>query len=103
MAGVSDNVEACIAKIEENLDEFMQAFAAEFLERVQQKTPVLTGRLRDGWVADVNGTELIVSNDVEYAEYIENGTPHIAPFGMLKQTVAEAEDIEAIAVARVKS
>ena len=43
------------------------------------RTPVRTGRLRDGNQADVSNLNLNFHNDVEYAGYVNDGTSKMAP------------------------
>jgi len=72
---------------------FASEFADEFLERVKRKTPVRTGRLQAGWAADVEEEEISIYNDVEYAEYVEDGTERMSGAHMLKATAAETDEI----------
>jgi len=75
--------------IQEDLDEFEVDFMEEFAIQVQNKTPVDSGRLKNGWY--VNGMGLL--SDVEYWQYVEFGTRHNAPVGMVRRTVAESQSI----------
>lgn len=52
-----------------------EEYAKAFLEEVKKLTPVKTGRLKAGWRRDKN----VVSNDVEYLEYVDQGTRYIKP------------------------
>ena len=51
----------------------------------KERCPVVTGRLRDSIKASVEGDELTLGSDVEYARYVELGTrkqranPFLAP------------------------
>ena len=65
------------------LDLFAGEYAALLCERVKQKTPVLSGHLRDGWYVTVDGSSFTVGNMVEYAPFVEFGTVDTAPVGML--------------------
>lgn len=83
-------VEAETAKIEE----FKQRFMKEFLTRVIRRTPVDTGKLQGAWTGRVDPDgNIYVENPIEYAEYVENGTPNHAPVGMIRTTVGEAQSI----------
>jgi hypothetical protein len=53
---------------------------------VRAKTPVKTGRLRDGWHIDADGQ---VSNEVEYATEIEFGTVSRPGAFMAERSVPE--------------
>jgi len=54
------------------------------------RTPVLTGRLRAGWKAEPDGLDGRVSNDVEYARFVEYGTRRTRPAAMLGRALAWA-------------
>ena len=77
-------------------------FLADFLDLVKLRTPVITGKLRDGWYGMVQDREVVVANDVDYASYVEYGTHKMAPRGMLRATANESEQIMTRAVARAK-
>ncbi len=83
-------------------DDFAQGFADEFEDRVKRRTPVRTGRLQSGWEADVSEDEIVISNDVEYAGYVEDGTEHMSGAHMLKVTMSEIPEIARIAQNRIK-
>jgi Bacteriophage HK97-gp10, putative tail-component len=83
------------------LRKFKQAYAEELLARVQRRTPVVTGDLQAGWGTTMHRESFDVWNTKEYADYVENGTPHMAPRRMLKSTIAEGEQIAEIAAAKV--
>jgi len=53
-------------------------------------TPVRTGRLRNGWRSQRDGHDGRVSNDVEYARFVEYGTRRQRPAAMLGRAVARA-------------
>lgn len=101
MAGVDAQIDSAMLGVMDDLLEFNQAFAREFVISVQQKTPVRTGVLQAGWQssADINSIE--IWNDVDYAEYVENGTPFQAPQGMLARTLEEVDIITASAIQQV--
>lgn len=72
---------------------FKEEFAEALLDRVKQLTPVRTGLLQSSWEAEVADDMITIGNPVYYAEYVEYGTPVMAPRAMLQTTVAEAEQI----------
>jgi hypothetical protein len=84
-------INATLENLPQAIDKVKRDFIDEFVKRVQQKTPVLTGRLRDGWEGDVN--QMSVSNNVEYAEFVEFGTERTPPVAMLRTTIEESEQI----------
>lgn len=74
-------------------DQFADAFAEEFEARVKRRTPVRTGRLQAGWETEVTEDEINISNDVEYAGFVEDGTENMSGAHMLKVTISEVPAI----------
>lgn len=70
-------------------DEEWEAYVDQALKLIKKYTPVKTGKLRDGWtLADLSGDYALLSNDVPYAEYVNDGTPYMAPHNMTGLTLA---------------
>jgi hypothetical protein len=86
------------AKLQSGLDEVQTHFKDEFLARVVRRTPRKSGTLAEGWTGTVEPGSITISNPVEYAGFIEYGTQHIEPRGMLRTTVEESEQILDIAM-----
>jgi hypothetical protein len=82
------------------LRRFKQEFASEFLHRVELRTPVDTGALQRGWGQTQRQSGFDIWNTKDYAAYVEYGTPHHAPVGMISTTLVEKEQIAAIAKER---
>jgi hypothetical protein len=78
-------------EVVKEIDHWEQKFVDLFIESVKQKTPVLTGTLRDGWEGSVESGSYSFSNPVDYAAYVEYGTEYQAPVGMLSTTLQETE------------
>lgn len=85
------------AELKKKIDLFTLEFAKEFVMRVKQKTPVITGKLRDGWLSEVKKDVIEVSNTVDYAPFVEFGTHKMSPRGMLRSTVEEADQVAEVA------
>ena len=83
------------------LRNFKQAFAMEFQKRVEDRTPVLSGALKAGWVTEQTATGFNLNNVQPYAEYVENGTEKMAPRAMVGTTLLETDQIADIAAHRV--
>jgi uncharacterized protein CbrC (UPF0167 family) len=87
----------------QKLTKVKQEFANEFLKRVKEKTPVLTGLLKDSWVVTVKQGKINLTNDAkneegrEYVAYVEYGTHRFPGFFMVSLTMMEAEDILQVA------
>lgn len=79
---------------------FEKEFADEFEKRVKQRTPVRTGRLKAGWETKLSKNKITIQNDVEYAQFVEDGTENMRGAHMLKTTFAERKDITKLAIKR---
>jgi hypothetical protein len=74
--------------------------AKEFLARLNMRTPVDTGALQAANKVEVVDNTIVVSNDKDYFDYVEDGTPKMRPVGMLKITEAELPAIVRVALQR---
>ena len=87
------------------LDDFLPAFALALTQRIQEYTPVLTGRLRASiQVLDLSATQITIGTNVVYARRIEYGflgkdslgrEYHQIGAGMFTRAAAEADEIAA--------
>ena len=76
--------------LERGLAELTRRVAAEIADRVSRRTPVDTGRARDGWVLSGAGHSYTVQNPVPYITALEHGHSAQAPAGMVAVTLSEA-------------
>ena len=97
---MSEDITSVFLLIDGNLSKYKKEFADEFLKRVKQRTPVDTGTLQGAWTATFEDKSVTIENDTPYAGYVEMGTVHHSPVGMLRTTVAEAENISEVAKER---
>lgn len=95
---------------------FAREFADDFVDRVKLRTPnpplspnpgsaansPSTGKLRRGWKSKVSSKEVTIYNDVEYAQYVEDGTEKMNGTHMLKTTANETGEISKRAYNKVK-
>ena len=96
-------IEKVFAGLNTRLRKFKREFGMEFKERVEARTPVgETGRLKRGWGFQEKQNDIEIYNVVEYASYVEYGTPRMEPRGMLRATLLEANDIAQVAAERSK-
>ena len=95
---------ANILKKLKNVDDmFADEFGKEYLKRVKEKTPVRSGTLRDGWEVKTPNNDVVVENNVPYADYVENGTEHMAGAFMAKVTASETGEIIKVVERRIKN
>lgn len=122
-----------INKIQSETQEVFQEFAQGVGERMIDRTPVDTGRAKGNWQTKLNETptesllrydkegveakeelrevtskatvddKITISNCVTYTENLEYGSSKQAPEGMVRITVAEADEIFQSAVNKVKA
>lgn len=94
------SIEQFTKDVETKVNGFKNEFANEFTERVQVKTPVRSGTLKNGWQQTMTNAGYELHNYVEYATYVEFGTTKMQPTGMVATTALEAQDITELAVKR---
>jgi hypothetical protein len=90
------NPEAAVQSLTRRAEAALEGAAGEFLDAVRAKTPVRTGRLRDGWevIPAPDRVAVLIVNPVEYAEHVEERRQ------MLHETLAEFAPRFASIVAR---
>ena len=94
------DIDKVFANLNTRLRNFKREFGVEFMERVKVRTPVKTGRLQGGWGFTMKQSDIEIYNVVEYASFVEYGTPRMAPRGMLRTTLLESNDIAKVAKER---
>lgn len=66
----------------------------EILDRVKRRTPVKSGRARDGWeLVETSETSTEINNSVPYIGTLEEGNSTQAPNGMVRVTLEEVPDM----------
>lgn len=70
----------------------IQSYTLNYLRDV---TPVRTGRLINGWNVAVVGSQVLVTNDVHYAAYVDGGTSRMSAREMTSQTEPAVIDFAA--------
>jgi hypothetical protein len=86
-------IDGVFAGLDTKLRKFRQEVGMEVRERVEQRTPVVTGELQNGWGFDLNGNDIRFWNVAPYSFWVEYGTEQMAPRGMLRTTLLELPDI----------
>ena len=94
------DIDAVFVNLGTRLRRFKQEFAVEMLERIRARTPVETGALKGGWGQTQRQEGFDIWNTQDYAGYVEYGTIHMAPRGMIRTTLMEKEDIAKVAKER---
>lgn len=87
--------------INEKLQRFIAEFQGEFVSRVENRTPVQSGNLRNNWVTTSTQGGFELTNRMEYASAVEFGTSKMEPRGMIRTTLEEAEVIAEAALRKV--
>jgi Bacteriophage HK97-gp10, putative tail-component len=63
------------------------------LAYLKSETPVRTGVLRDGWKMNMGSSVVSFVNNTPYAEWVNDGTPRMAPRDMTGKLLSVAEEI----------
>jgi hypothetical protein len=90
-------IEGVFAGLDTKLRKFKSQWGVEFMERVKARTPVDSGHLQASWGFTMLATDIEIYNVADYASYVEYGTPHMAPRGMMRTTMLEADQISEVA------
>lgn len=70
-------------------DSIFRYLQGQGLATLQRVTPVDTGNLQNGWYIKQLAPDMIeFANDVDYAEYVNDGTPKMAPRDMTGRAIA---------------
>lgn len=94
---MNDN-NAVFARITQDLSTFNGNFTERLLESIKSKTPVITGRLRDGFMIEKTAEGYDIVNDVPYAGFVEYGTATQRPQGMVRRALLENNLIAAAVI-----
>lgn len=119
MADFAQQIAAFVKKTEARADQVLRKVGIEVASSVVRKSPVDTGRFRANWLASIEapntrtfdasdlsgqatiaaaarqinkarlGQVIWISNNLPYAQRLENGYSQQAPSGMVRVTVAE--------------
>ncbi len=84
----SKSVAQMMREPEKAVDAFVKSVAVDGLSMVQSRTPVDTGRARQGWSIEKTRTGYLISNNVTYIVPLEYGHSSQAPAGMARVTAA---------------
>lgn len=78
-----------LKRIDQIMNQVQDKFVEEGFKTVRSKTPVRTGKLKNGWNTDPApfGRQASIDNNVDYANYVEQGSPTVRPHKMAAQTV----------------
>lgn len=96
-----------LQELAKKLEKLPQAFADEAHRRVKEYTPVDTGLLANSWQVTVQGSNITIENTattpqgVYYGPFVEFGTIYMRGFFMATRTIAESDQILAIAKQKV--
>lgn len=93
----SGDIEKFIKKTEAKTDVVFKKIVFDIYARVVRRSPVDTGRFKGNWLMTPNVPKapgsVLISNNLPYAQRLEDGWSDQAPIGMVKVTVAEFQSI----------
>jgi hypothetical protein len=94
-------IDKVFAGLDTKLRKFKEAWGVEFKDRVERRTPVITGMLKGGWGFTMKATDIEIYNTQPYASFVEYGTVTMAPRGMMRVTLLESPQITEVAAKKV--
>ena len=68
---MSGEIDKVFAGLDTRLRKFKQEFGMEVVERVKQRTPVVTGEMQAGWGFEMKATDIEIYNVSDHAAYVE--------------------------------
>lgn len=96
------DIAGVFVKLNTRLRRFKQEFGMEFKQRLEDKTPVMTGEMRDGWGFEMKQSDIEIYNTAPHASFVEYGTEKMTPRAPLRRTLLEKDDIAQVAANRSK-
>jgi len=88
--------------LQSRLRKFKEEWAIEFMERVKEKTPEKSGRLKESYYFTQKQEGIEFASLEDYFKYVEHGTVHMAPRRMVGRTLLEEDEITEIAMRKAK-
>lgn len=94
MVKIIDNTQECIDILNNKIGTILDSIGERAIIYAKQNTPVDTGNLRDSITFEVNSTEdkVDIKTDVDYAQYVEEGTMKRPGKHMIRDSLAEHID-----------
>lgn len=86
---MSKSMEEISKIVFDDLDRLQIDLLENILDEVRQKTPVDSGEAKNGW--KISGKDII--NDVDHIGYLETGTAHTRPIGMVSTTLVGIDSL----------
>lgn len=80
---------AYIKAAKEAAVEIRRNIAEEMLETLHAVTPVVTGTLVNGYGIEETKDVTFITNNVEYHDFVNDGTDKMAPRGMIEIAIAK--------------
>lgn len=65
----------------------------EVIVRIKRRTPIQTGKLRDGFSLEKQESNLNIINTQDYVDVVEQGNSSQAPQGMIRISLLELQSI----------
>ncbi len=88
--------------LQTRLRRFKEEWAIECMERIKEKTPEKSGRLKESYFVQQKKDGFDLGSVEDYFTYVEHGTSKMRPRRMVGRTLLEEEEITAIAIERAK-
>jgi len=99
LSPVMDRLERANGGVDQKRQEFVRELARRLMQRIIERTPVDTGRAQAGWNEGVGQeeddgetTQISVTNDVEYINFLEFGTSKMQAAAMVRSSLNLARD-----------
>jgi HK97 gp10 family phage protein len=104
LSQVMERLERANSGVDQKRQEFVRELTRRLMQRVIDRTPVDTGRAQAGWNEgigqeedDGESTQISVTNDVEYINFLEFGTSKMQATAMVRSSMNQTHrDVDSI-------
>ncbi len=97
LSQVMERLERARGGVDQKRQEFVRELTRRLMQRVIERTPVDTGRAQAGWNEgigqeedDGESTQISVTNDVEYINFLEFGTSKMQATAMVRSSLSQS-------------
>lgn len=84
---IEDNTVEVLIEVDRRVDIALEEMAIDALAEARRLVPVRTGALRASIVVSVSGRRIVLGSDLEYAPWVEMGTPKMAARPYLRPAI----------------
>lgn len=101
--GIEQEIKLLSKEYSRDIHKVENEVSKDILKSVKDLTPVDTGKARNGWEIEESQNGALITNDVDYIEYLEYGTKHQRAYAMVRLTMQNIDKFIKKAIIRVNN